>query len=86
MENSLAGKEKKSIDGFTPEQRLFLSWGQIWCENSREDAIRLQVQTNAHSPGRFRVNGVVQNMPEFRAAFSCKVGQPLAPPTACRVW
>ncbi len=86
LESSLAGKEKKSVDGFTPEQRVFLAWGQIWCENSREDATRLQVQTNAHSPGRFRVNGVVQNMPEFKAAFSCKVGQPLAPPTSCRVW
>src|SRR6266852_5219892 len=86
LESSLAGKEKKAIDGFTPEQRLFLAYGQIWCENSREDATRLQVLTNPHSPGRFRVNGVVQNMPEFRAAFSCKVGQPLATPTACRVW
>ena len=80
------GNGGKALDGFTPEQRLFLSFGQVWCENAREEADRLQVQTNPHSPPRFRVNGVVENMPEFQKAFSCKAGQPMVSANACRVW
>jgi predicted metalloendopeptidase len=80
------GDKKDKIDGYTPEQRLFLSFGQVWCTNAREEALRLLVQTNEHSPPQFRVNGVVRNLPEFREAFSCKPGQPMAPPNACRVW
>ena len=80
------GDKKDKIDGYTPEQRFFLSFGQVWCENGREAALRMQVQTNEHSPARFRVNGVVVNMPEFQKAFSCKQGQPMAPAHACRVW
>jgi putative endopeptidase len=76
----------KKIDGFTPEQRFFLAFGQIWCANEREEAVRLQVQTDPHSPPRFRVNGVVQNMPEFQKAFSCQVGSPMVKQNACRVW
>ena len=80
------GDKKEKIDGYTPEQRLFLSFGQVWCTNAREEFLRLQVQTNEHSPAQFRVNGVVRNMPEFQKAFSCKPGQPMAPPNACSVW
>ena len=80
------GNGGKALDGFTPEQRLFLSFGQVWCENAREEADRLQVQTNPHSPPRFRVNGVVENMPEFQKAFSCTAGQPMVSANACRVW
>jgi putative endopeptidase len=80
------GNQTAKIDGYTPEQRFFLSFGQIWCENAREEALRLLVQTNEHSPPQFRVNGVVVNMPEFQKAFSCKPGQPMAPVHACRVW
>jgi putative endopeptidase len=76
----------KKIDGFTPEQRFFLAFGQVWCSNDREEAQRLQVQTDPHSPPRFRVNGVVQNMPEFQKAFSCQPGQPMVKQNACRVW
>ena len=64
------GNETGKIDGFTPEQRFFLSFGQVWCENAREEALRLQVQTNPHSPAEFRVNGVVENMPEFQPRLS----------------
>ena len=70
----MGGKPQPDIDGFTPDQRFFLSFGQIWCANERPEALRLQVQTNPHSPSEFRVNGVVQNMPEFQKAFSCKAG------------
>jgi putative endopeptidase len=80
------GKDAKKIDGFTPEQRFFLSFGQVWCSNEREEALRLQVQTDPHSPPQFRVNGVVKNMPEFQKAFSCKAGAPMVKANACRVW
>jgi endothelin-converting enzyme/putative endopeptidase len=80
------GKDTKKIDGFTPEQRFFLSFGQVWCSNEREESLRLQVQTDPHSPPEFRVNGVVKNMPEFEKAFSCKPSAPMVKTNACRVW
>ena len=80
------GNNTAKIDGFTPEQRFFLSFGQVWCENARPEALRLLVQTNEHSPPEFRVQGVIENMPEFQKAFSCKPGQPMAPVHACHVW
>jgi endothelin-converting enzyme/putative endopeptidase len=83
---SIAGQERKPLDGFTPEQRLFIGWGQVWCESRRPEYERLQAQTNPHSPGRYRVNGVLSNMPEFQKAFSCKAGAPMVRTNACRVW
>jgi endothelin-converting enzyme/putative endopeptidase len=76
----------KSPDGYTPVQQFFLGHGQSWCGSIRPEQIRLQVQTDPHSPRQFRVNGVVQNMPEFGQAFGCKPGQPMMPVNACRVW
>jgi len=73
-------------DGFTPIQQFFLAHGQSWCGSIRPEQIRLQVQTDPHSPRQFRANGVVQNMPEFGKAFGCKTGQPMMPANACRVW
>jgi putative endopeptidase len=84
--DSLDGKSQPKIDGFTPEQRFFLAWGQVWCQNVRPEAARLRAQTDPHSPGQYRVNGVLQNIPEFQQAFSCKVGQPMVRAPACRVW
>jgi len=75
-----------TIDGFTPEQRLFLGWGQVWCDNMRPELARMLAQTNPHSPGRERVNGVVSNMPEFQKAFACKAGSAMVRSTPCRVW
>ena len=86
LEKSLENKRVREIDGFTPAQRLFLGWSQVWCQNITEEAARLRAATDPHSPGEFRVNGVVSNMPEFREAFSCKTGQPMAPENMCRVW
>jgi endothelin-converting enzyme/putative endopeptidase len=83
--NSIDGSRRK-IDGFTPEQRLFLAFGQVWCENERDEALHLQVKTDPHSPAQERVNGVVENMPEFEQAFSCKASQPMVRANACRVW
>lgn len=76
----------KVINGFTPEQRLFIGYGQIWCENQTDAALRQQVQTNPHSPGRYRVNGVMQNSEDFAQAFSCHKGQKMVSENACRVW
>jgi len=88
----LADAKRKNIDltqkedGYTPIQQFFLGHGQNWCGSTRPEQLRLQVQTDPHSPREFRVNGVVQNMPEFGKAFSCKTGQPMMPEKVCRVW
>jgi putative endopeptidase len=84
--DALAGKAQAKIDGYTPEQRFFLAFGQVWCTNERPEALRLQVQTNPHSPAKYQVNGVVVNMPEFQKAFACKPGAPMVKSSACRVW
>ena len=84
--DSLKGKEPPKIDGFTEVQRLFLGWGQIWCEARRPEVDRMLVTVDPHSPGKFRVNGVVSNMPEFQQAFGCKIGQPMVRAPRCRVW
>jgi endothelin-converting enzyme/putative endopeptidase len=83
---SLEGKSRTKIDGFTPQQRFFLGYGQILCRNVRPERARMLAQTDTHSPGRDRVNGVVGNMPEFREAFACHDGQPMVHAPACRVW
>jgi putative endopeptidase len=74
------------LNGYTPVQQFFLGWGQSWCGSTRPEQLRLQVQADFHSPVQFRVDGVVQNMPEFGQAFGCKIGQPMMPVNACRVW
>ena len=80
------GSVAPQIDGYTPAQRFFLSFGQIWCENVREQAARSRAMTDPHSPGQWRVNGAVQNFDEFGKAFSCKKGAPMYPENSCRVW
>jgi putative endopeptidase len=88
----LADAKRKNIDltkkedGYTPLQQFFLGHGQSWCGSTRPEQLRLQVQTDPHSPRQFRVNGVVQNMTEFGEAYGCKPGQPMMPVNACRVW
>jgi len=81
-----AGQPPQALDGFTPEQRVFLGWGQIWCENVRPERARMLAQINPHSPGHDRVNGVVSNMPEFQKAFQCKADAPMVRKNQCRVW
>jgi len=80
------GKEGQKIDGYTPEQRFFLGFGRVWCEKSRPESLRMRVRVDPHSPGKYRVNGVVQNMPEFQKAWGCKAGQPMVAENACHVW
>ena len=86
LKDTLAGKASGARDGFTPEQRFFLGFAQVWCQNVTEEAARLRAQTDPHSPGQWRVNGTVSNMPEFQAAFGCKAGSPMVRENACRVW
>jgi putative endopeptidase len=74
------------IDGYSEAQRYFLGFAQVWCENETEQQARQEVLTNPHSPGRWRVNGTVQNFDQFGKAFGCKQGQPMFPEHSCRVW
>jgi putative endopeptidase len=74
------------IDGFTEKQRYFLGFAQVWCENQTEQSARQRALTDPHSPGRWRVNGSVQNFDEFGKAFGCRKGQPMYPENSCWVW
>jgi len=82
------GKNLQPIDGLTPEQRFFVGFAQWDCANERPEDMRVRAMTDPHSPARYRINGVVVNMPEFAEAFSCKAGQPMVKPSAdvCRIW
>ena len=77
-----------SIDGFTPEQRFFLGWGQIWEENIRPEYARLIAKTNEHPLGRFRSNGPLSNTPAFAKAFGCPADSKMVRPESerCRIW
>jgi predicted metalloendopeptidase len=76
----------QKTDGFTGPQRFYIAFAQNWCENSRPEQVRNQVLTDPHSPDHFRANGAIVNQPGFAPAFGCKVGQPMAPTSNCRVW
>ena len=88
FQKTAQAKAGKSIDGFTPEQRFFLGYAQIWRSNQRPEAMRQQIMTDPHSPGQYRTNGPLQNMPEFHAAFGCKDGDKMVRSTADRakIW
>lgn len=83
--NSVDTPESKR-DGLTPDQRFFVGYAQWACENTRPENDRLQAKTDPHSPGRYRVNGLVVNMPEFEKAFSCRKGQAMVKENRCRIW
>jgi putative endopeptidase len=74
------------VDGFTEAQRYFLGFAQVWCQNQTEQSARQSAVVDPHSPGRWRVNGSVENFDEFGKAFGCAKGQPMAPVNSCRVW
>jgi len=82
------GQTLADQDGLTPEQRFFVGFAQWDCSHERPEAARVHARTDPHSPGRYRINGVVVNMPEFEKAFACKPGSPMTKPDAqrCRVW
>ena len=85
---SLNGKEAPVMDGFTGMQRVFLGWGQVWAEKSREEALRNQIASDPHSPALFRINGTVRNIPEFYEAFNIKPTDSLylAPEKRVKIW
>jgi putative endopeptidase len=76
----------KTEDGYTQAQQFFLGFAQVWCENERPEEVRLRTQIDPHSPGKFRTNGAVRNMPEFSQAFGCKQGDKMFTAQGCRVW
>jgi putative endopeptidase len=80
------GKQLENRDGFAPDQRFFIGYAQWACENQRPENLRANAITNEHSPGKYRVNGLMVNIPEFQQAFSCKAGQPMVRENRCRVW
>jgi endothelin-converting enzyme/putative endopeptidase len=80
------GTASSAIEGFTSQQRFFLAWAQVWCENATDQDYKRRAQEDSHSPGRWRANGVLQNSDEFRKAFGCAQGTPMAPEKTCRVW
>ncbi len=86
IEEGKAGRGAEKIDGYTPQQRFYLGFGRVWCELRRPEFSRMLVTIDPHSPGKYRVDGVVQNMPEFEKAWSCKAGDPMVAADACRVW
>jgi endothelin-converting enzyme/putative endopeptidase len=80
------GNKGQAVDGYTPEQRFFIGYGRSWCGKRRPESSRMLVSVDPHSPNKYRVDGVVQNMPEFQKAWGCKAGQPMVRENACRVW
>jgi putative endopeptidase len=86
-EKSLEGKPRpKDLDGFTPEQRFFLGWAQVWGSNQRPEAARMQANTNPHPLSRFRGDGPLSNMPAFAEAFHCQKGDPMVREQSCKIW
>ena len=73
-------------DGLTPEQRFFVGNAQWACGDTRPEQLRLSAATDPHSPLKYRVNGLVSNLPQFAQAFSCKAGQPMVRPKPCKIW
>jgi putative endopeptidase len=85
LQLALGDSGRDRIDGFTPEQRFFLSWAQVWRRNVRDEALKLQVNTDPHAPARFRINGPLVSMPEFHEAFGCEEASPMVSPANTRV-
>ena len=88
FQKSMEGKPRKTIDGFTPEQRFFLGYARGWATNMRPELSRLLVTVDPHPIPKFRVNGPLSNMPQFAEAFSCKAGDTMVRPEKerCQIW
>jgi putative endopeptidase len=86
--NTFTGKDKEPppIDGLSAEQRFFLGWANVWCDNQTDAFTRMLVTIDPHSPSKYRVNGPLSNMPEFREAYHCPATAPMVNQNACRVW
>jgi len=82
-------KEESPLPGFesmTPRQMFWVSWGQVWCAKYRDAALKKQIETGAHSPGRYRILGSLSNNEDFARDFNCPVGSPMNPEKKCKVW
>ena len=86
LQEALKKHPQGKIDGFTPEQRFFLGWAQVWAAKSTPQAERNQVLTDPHAAARWRVNGPISNMPEFAQAFGCKTGDRMVRAKSCVIW
>jgi putative endopeptidase len=87
--HSLRGRSAPPvIDGFSPDQRFFLAWAQVWAGNFRPEIVRLRVTTDPHPFDKFRTNGPLSNMPSFAQAWGCRADSPMVRPAAerCRIW
>ncbi len=86
--HSLEGKEKEIIEGYTPEQRFFIAFAHVWKNNIRDNALVTRVSTDPHSPGKYRVNGTLSNMPEFFEAFNVQEGDSMRQPAdkIAKIW
>jgi putative endopeptidase len=78
--------QTENIDGFTPEQRFFLGWAQVWAAKATAEAERQQVLTDPHALARWRVNGPLSNLPQFAQAFGCKSGSKMIRSDSCAIW
>jgi len=78
--------DTEAIDGFTPDQRFFIGFAQWACENQREENLRANAITNPHSPGKYRINGIVSDLPQFQRAFKCGENAPMVRKKMCKVW
>jgi putative endopeptidase len=85
-EKSIEGKRPATLGGFTPEQRFFLGWAQVWGANMRPENARLMANTNEHPLPKFRTNGPLSNMELFAKAFGCKKGDPMVRENVCKIW
>ena len=74
------------IDGFTPDQRFFIGFAQWACESERPENLRANAITNPHSPGKYRINGIVSDLPQFQKAFKCGESAPMVRKNMCKVW
>ncbi len=87
-EKSLEGKQRQNLDGFTPEQRFFLGFAQVWGENMAAQEMTRRALTDPHAQGPFRINGTVSNMPAFQKAFNCPDGAKMVREAGkrCAIW
>ena len=87
FQNSMKGKQRPAnIDGFTPEQRFFLGWAQVWATKSTPEFEINQTKTDPHANARYRVNGPLSNMNEFAQAFGCKLPNKMVRQKQCEIW
>ena len=88
MVSALEGKEKRVIKGYTPEQRFFIAFAHVWKNTIRDNALEARIKSDPHSPGKYRVNGTLSNMPEFFDAFNVKEGDKMRqnPNKIARIW